>query len=86
MEKTNRDTWEYWEEKFKGMTEEEIKAYWVKEMEEAKDEAIGMVMDVADGLPNGTRAKWVREDYERYKKAKEQHDSEGRIEKREEER
>jgi len=33
-------------------------------------------MDVADNLPYGTRAKWVREDYEKYKKSKEQHDSE----------
>ena len=86
MEKTNLDTWEYWEEKFKGMTEEEIEAYWVKEMEEANDESIGLIMDAADDLPYGTRAKWVREEYEKYKKAKEQHDSEERIKNSEEER
>jgi len=35
-------------------------------------------MDVADNLPYRTRAKWVREDYEKYKKAKKLYDSEGR--------
>ena len=47
--------------------------------------SIGLIMDAADNLPYGTRAKWVREAYEKYINAKNQHDSEIRSKNRGEE-
>lgn len=74
MEESELDTWEYWEERFKGMSEEQIKAFWVRELEEASDIAVGYIMDAADGLPYGTREQWVKQDYKRYKRAKLKHE------------
>ena len=66
--------WEYWEEKFKGMSEEEIEKYWEKEREIAYDDS-AYEIDVADGMEPGFRKDMFNKDYENYKKAKAQHDA-----------
>lgn len=75
IEKVNvdeRDTWAYWENKFAGMTQEDIERYWKEKMEEAtSDDSI--LMDFADGVP-GIRANLVREAYEKYMTSKANYD------------
>ncbi len=74
MEKNEIDSWEYWEEEFRGMSPEQIEEYWKNEMESAQDAGDGILMDIADGMTPGFRAGLVKERYEKYKKAKAQHD------------
>ena len=78
----DRDKWEYWEDKFKNMSEEEIKQYWANELAEAEDPAIGALMDAADDIPVGSRAAWVKQEYQRYLNAKKQHEANEREEER----
>ena len=67
-----RDTWAYWENKFKGMTQEEIDEYWNKEMREATNDE-SMLMDISDGFL-GIRAEIVRASREKYMNAKAKHE------------
>ena len=73
MKDFDMDSWEYWEEKFRGMTEAQIKEYWVREMEEAQSET-SILMDISDG-EYGARADCVRKSFERFKTAKAKHES-----------
>lgn len=68
-----KETWEYWENKFRGMSESEIEEYWKSQRKEAHDES-SMLMDFADEFP-GIRAEVVEVDYKRYINAKKQHDA-----------
>ena len=72
---TNKfETWEYWENKFKGMSEDEIEKYWDNQREEASSDD-SILMDFADGVA-GLRLGDVNYEYEQYIKAKEKHEIE----------
>lgn len=81
------ENWEYWEKKFKGMTEKEIEEYWKQlRREDEEEEKSGFLMDIADGMTPGFRRNITEKQYAGYKKAKEKHDMEVNNNNRDEER
>ena len=65
-------TWAYWENKFKGMSQEEIDEYWKEEAKQASSDE-SMLMDSADGAA-GVRREIVNLNYQKYLAAKTKHE------------
>lgn len=74
MDGTELYTWEYWEAKFNGMSDEEINNYWRRQMQISEDPILDELDD--DGFDSGIRAKMVMENYQKYIAAKKRHEKE----------